>query len=450
MSARVRQSTAGPSATAARDLPPYEPPENPLNILGQRSLHNILKDHNHQKLERHLRQATQALSDNANIINYRLTDRKARDLKRKQRHADSLTDVDEQRAQHLEGFDTRVTAMTKRMEETVRKTIDGQQFAGTLQEEIEHLQAQAARNASASQRPTQSQRRRDDDDDMTDYDPTLPGETQNEPVLVPRDFFEERYQAQKDKYHSLPLPTRYSEHPEYVGFKQAVHEGTYPNGEGPPLAPKTAWFTSAGAPAPGVTQAGDDDSDDDIAVAFERISTKCPLTLKELQDPITSTKCPHTFEREAVMELLLQSHFFTGGSNRRGARDGLRTVQCPVPGCDQMLTQNDLRPNPSLIRKIQRIQKRREEMEDSDDENVENSRLQVIPSDDSNEYDDIDEPASQRIVPKIERASGMSQGPGVGSSRSNQMGYDGTMDSSHIQSSNIVDLGSDSEEEDEE
>lgn len=115
-----------------------------------------------------------------------------------------------------------------------------------------------------------------------------------------------------------------------------------------------------------------------------------------------------------------------------------------------MLTQNDLRPNPSLIRKIQRIQKRREEMEDSDDENVENSRLQVIPSDDSNEYDDIDEPASQRIVPKIERASGMSQGPGVGSSSSNHMGYDGTMDSSHIQSSNIVDLGSDSEEEDEE
>ncbi|KAL0261349.1 hypothetical protein SLS55_002779 [Diplodia seriata] len=447
MSARARQSTADPSASAIKDLPPYEPPENPLNAQSQRALASILRDHKHQKLEQHLRQAAQALNDNANAINYRLTDRKARHVKRTQKYPDSLTDVDRQRAQHLEQFDVRVTAMTKRMEEAVRKTIDGQHFAGALEEELSHVENRAVANASASQRMTQTQRRGDgDDDDMTDFDPTLPGETQQQvQALVPKDLFEERYQAQKDKYQSLSLPNRYSEHADYVGFKRAVHDGAYPHGEGPPLARPEAWFTSAGAPAPGVTQVRDNDSDDDIAVAYERISTKCPLSLLEFQDPVTSTKCPHTFERANIAGLLQESNAFTGGSNRRGARDGLRTIQCPQPGCDKMLTEDDLRPDPSLIRKIRRIQKARQEGED--DDNVDNSQVQMIHSDNVDGYADIDEPASQRVVPKIERVSGVSRDQGVGSSRSSGVGYDGTMEST--MESTIVDLGSESESDEE-
>lgn len=107
-----------------------------------------------------------------------------------------------------------------------------------------------------------------------------------------------------------------------------------------------------------------------------------------------------------------------------------------------MLTQQDLRQDESLIRKIRRIQKRREEMEDgSDDEHMEDSRAQVINSDDADGFEDLDQPASQRIVPKMERSSGFTRSAGVGSSRNGGVGYDETMEGT------IVDLGSESEDE---
>ncbi|KAF4308925.1 Zinc finger MIZ-type protein [Botryosphaeria dothidea] len=451
MSARARTSTAAPSDSASMTilLPPYQPPENPINIQGQRALRTILQNHNHNKLEQHLRQASLALSDNANLINTRLSDRKDADKRRRERHADRLNHLDEQRAQHLQDLEARVAQMTRRLEEATRKTLDAHHYAGLLQDELGNVERQAVDNASASQRLTQTQRRRhhgqdDEDDDMTDYDPTLPGETQRDiheaRVIVPKDIFEQRVQAQKDDYQSLSLPTRYSEHPDYQRFKKAVHDGVYNQG-GPELAHASTWFTSAGAPAPGVTQAAGDGDDDDLAVAYERISTKCPLTLQELKDPVMSVRCPHTFERAAISELIRRSNAFSGGSNARGARDGHRTVQCPVGGCDQMLTLQDLQQDETLIRKIRRIQQRREMDDEDDDENMDDSRAQVINSDDVDDFDDVHQPASQRIVPKMERSSGAVRDPGVGSSRAGGMGYDGTMEST------IVDLGSGSEDE---
>ncbi|KAL1619303.1 hypothetical protein SLS56_010193 [Neofusicoccum ribis] len=355
-------------------LPPYQAPEYPMNAAGQRALHNMLQSHNHRKLEEHLRQAALALNSNVLQINERLTDRKGRDLKRRQKHPDSLTEVDEQRARHLDDFDTRVTAMTKRMEETVRKTIDAQHVAGLLQDSVEHVEAQAAANATASQRLTQTQRRRGDgdDDEMTEYDPTLPGETQQVQAIVPKDIFQQRLQAQKDKYQSLSHPIRYSEHNDYISFKKSVYDGQYLDGKGPGVPDPSRWFTSTGAPAPGITEARGDDSDDDIAIAGERIN---------------------------------------------------------------------LQSDPSLVHKIRRIQKRRREMaDDSDDEDADHSHAQIIPSDNGDGFEDVDEPASQRVVPKMERMSGLVRSSNVESSR-DSMGLDGTMEST------IVDLGSESDEE---
>ncbi|EKG11470.1 Zinc finger MIZ-type protein [Macrophomina phaseolina MS6] len=450
MSARARQSTtAGPSAGGfvTIPLPPYQPPENPINPQGQRFLHGILAKHGHSKLEQHLRQAAEALGDNAGRINERLSERKHQHKSREEKHANNLSELNEQRARHLEDLEARTAAMTRRLEEATRKTIDGQEFAGYMQDELKNIERQAIDNASASQRLTQTLRREDDDDggdDMTEYDPTLPGETQQNhqrvQVIVPKDIFQQRIEAQRRSYQELALATRYAEHPDYVRFKRSVHDGLHPEG-GPSLPHASTWFTRDG-PAPGVTHSAGDDSDDDIVVASERISTKCPLTLQELKDPVTSAKCPHTFERAAISELFRRSNAFTGGSNARGARSGQRTVQCPVGGCDKMLTQQDLRQDESLIRKIRRIQKRREEMEDgSDDEHMEDSRAQVINSDDADGFEDLDQPASQRIVPKMERSSGFTRSAGVGSSRNGGVGYDETMEGT------IVDLGSESEDE---
>lgn len=78
--------------------------------------------------------------------------------------------------------------------------------------------------------------------------------------------------------------------------------------------------------------------------------------------------------------------------------------------------------------------------DDSDDEDADDSHAQIIPSDNGDGFEDVDGPASQRVVPKMERMSGVVRSSNVESSR-DSMGLDGTMEST------IVDLGSESDEE---
>lgn len=154
--------------------------------------------------------------------------------------------------------------------------------------------------------------------------------------------------------------------------------------------------------------------DDDLAVASERISIKCPITLLPMKDPVTSTKCPHSFEKEAILSMINASDVMVDGSaGRRGG--GRKAMQCPVctvvskhihysrlllplshilvcnhqtrpnPPSPQMLTPTDLAPNPVLVRKIQRIQA------------AENARIQDAsdPDPDSDD-DDVRAPANGR------------------------------------------------------
>ena len=70
-------------------------------------------------------------------------------------------------------------------------------------------------------------------------------------------------------------------------------------------------------------------ADDELAVASERISIKCPITLLPMKDPVTSTKCPHSFEREAILSMINASDVRVGGSEGRGAVIQ-KAMQCPV------------------------------------------------------------------------------------------------------------------------
>jgi SUMO ligase MMS21 Smc5/6 complex component len=74
-----------------------------------------------------------------------------------------------------------------------------------------------------------------------------------------------------------------------------------------------------------------DNDDDDIEIEGEHISLKCPLTLLPFTDPVTSKKCPHSFERNAILPMIQNSEARIGGV-RRG--DGERAVKCPI--CEQV------------------------------------------------------------------------------------------------------------------
>ncbi|KAF2453774.1 zinc-finger of the MIZ type in Nse subunit-domain-containing protein [Lineolata rhizophorae] len=214
-----------------------------------------------------------------------------------------------------------------------------------------------------------------------DTQPTIPGMTPNnmapEAISVAQ-FFKDCLGAEEADYQRLSRHARFASHNDYVNFRRVIWDSQHhigPDGEMAAMPPRSTWFRDRGSPAPGVTgsqqdgaEGHDEDDDMDIEVARERISTKCPLTLQELVDPVTSRKCPHTFERSAIMNMINSSGMRAGGSHARGARDGERVVQCPVPGCSKMLLKSDLFADPLLQRRIRRIQEARRQSDEFEDE----------------------------------------------------------------------------------
>lgn len=131
------------------------------------------------------------------------------------------------------------------------------------------------------------------------------------------------------------LDGSYAANNDYIGFKRTIHDALHPGDDAPPLPNASTWFPESPRTVNTTTrnagrQAADAGDDDDIDVLSERISIKCPITLVPMKDPVTSTKCPHSFERSAILDMLNQSAIRVGGSNRRGAQDGQQAVKCPV------------------------------------------------------------------------------------------------------------------------
>ena len=133
------------------------------------------------------------------------------------------------------------------------------------------------------------------------------------------------------------LDTSYTQNNDYIGFKKLVYDAQFPGDDAPPMPHSSTWFsdqspdssdphTRGAAAAAGNQPTG---NDDDLAVASERISIKCPITLLPMKDPVTSTKCPHSFEREAILSMINASDVRVDGSGRRGA-GGKKAMQCPV------------------------------------------------------------------------------------------------------------------------
>lgn len=94
-----------------------------------------------------------------------------------------------------------------------------------------------------------------------------------------------------------------------------------------------------------------DDSSDDIEVASERISIKCPITLLPMRDPLSSSKCPHSFERTAILELISASTIHLpipssggGGNDRNVQTQSEKAMKCPV--CEVVRLFSPLFPPP--------------------------------------------------------------------------------------------------------
>ena len=136
----------------------------------------------------------------------------------------------------------------------------------------------------------------------------------------------------------------------------------------------TATFRSNTSNPSFAQRAANDDPESDIEVAGEKISLKCPITLLPMQDPLTSTKCPHSFESEAILGMIRRSNTVVSvdpestqaqtQTQRRGAK-GVKGIKCPV--CTVMLTEADLHRDEVLVRRIRREQEKERRREGGDD-----------------------------------------------------------------------------------
>ena len=423
MSTRTRRSTASvaPSSqhpASATTNPNYEPPQFTLNPEAQRALADLARKHQLKQLDDSFLNAQSAITLSAAGINEQLSRRDAHFRKLRQRQQSSQngeTEIDLGAVEaELEGMRAKVENLTKRMEEGMRKMIDGrhaiEHMKGSVASVADTARAEASTQASTLNTRSQGRRRRggdgeddepaNEEEEYQDFTPTDPaGGTQ--PVPSVSGAWMRKVDDEKMRYQNFTMAQRYAKEKEYINFKAMVHTSRYPDGDFQQPHAST-WFTENGAaPQPGVTgvgAAGDDD--DDIQIQRSKTSTKCPLTLQEFKDPVTSSKCQHNFESSAIMEMLRNSSDRIGG--QRGPRGGLtgeRAVRCPVASCDHMLTKGDLHEDPVIRYTVARLQRARrlEEEEDDDEEGDENGegrsgrrRPQVI-EDDGPDVDDYEE-----------------------------------------------------------
>lgn len=95
----------------------------------------------------------------------------------------------------------------------------------------------------------------------------------------------------------------------------------------------------------GPSQAEEETISDDLVLMQKEVSLTCPLTKKLLEDPVTSKKCRHSFSKAAILSHI--RHY----RQRRGH------PKCPIGGCDQTVTEDDLEPNAELEKAIRRKQR---------------------------------------------------------------------------------------------
>ncbi|KAL9036408.1 MAG: hypothetical protein Q9214_006147, partial [Letrouitia sp. 1 TL-2023] len=371
-SARSRQS--GSTTAISRSstaLPPYQPLGHPLNPAALHALHTLPQTHSLRSLKERLQTATNHLTEITGDLNDLHTSRAAahaRQAARKKADADWDGGEAERR---LDDAWQQTESLTNQMEESIRHVIDAGAKVEGMEKALRHLDTDANSNAAATQGslgnslPSRSQRS------------SRPGKTQLEedededPALTspPTETLKRKLQDWDRDYASLAPRDRYASHNAYIGFRKIVHDSRHPEDDPPPMPHASTWFPDAAAASSttttsssqrrgansnddnksisatqgggGGTQEVEEEDEEEVTIARERRTLRCPLTLLPLHDPLSSTRCPHAFEREAILSMLAAAARGRGG---RGV--GASSMKCPE--CEAELTKETLVVDPVL------------------------------------------------------------------------------------------------------
>lgn len=280
------------------------------------------------KLMKHADESAKLLAEAVWAINERLTSRKkvatnAVEREAKKRRANSnnndeeagdgvtSTDIESARARAAE-LGEEVEPLTMRVERAMREVLDLQ---AALQDEKEVLQDVPDAVTMAQQDKIQTARQHAEDDEDEDQ-PEVAGV----PITA---VLDQHRKAKTDVYEQLSAYQKYARNNSYIEFKRSWHEGLFPNDESPVPDPRT-WFDRDGNPQHETgAGANGDDEDDDIQIASEKRSFRCPLSLVNITQPYTCRSCKHSFQKDAIFDYL--------GITSRAAKGLVK--KCPETGC---------------------------------------------------------------------------------------------------------------------
>ncbi|KAL8815079.1 MAG: hypothetical protein Q9223_005755 [Gallowayella weberi] len=485
--ARSHPSNAGShQASRSTNLFAYQPLTHPLNLAAQHALHNLPTTHTLTDLKRRLNAATEHLTNITGDLNDQHQLKKAEYEKVKARQAarprdlessqGGRNDEDDESDRRMEDAWNHVEEWTTKMDEGTRRVIDIQARVESTETTLKELDANVSHGRTATQstlgasqlrsrsqrQPRQPRQLADDEDGDEDADSDADEHAAftGPPALQ---VFKSKVAAASETYNSLPPRDRYASHNAYIGFRKIVHDARHPDDD-TPMPHASTWFSSSSGPPttqrhkdaksskPGSRSAPNDpndsaSNDEDLQIAQEKRSIRCPLTLLPLVSPLTSTLCPHSFESEAILGMLSASPLRADGSTGYVNRPGERAMKCPV--CEKLLTKECLTVDPILVRKIKRIEERerraREGVEDEDDEEVVVDREGIGGGFGA---DGVEEVTSSPVMSRREadvrkvKRERLSQVRGTGREREREV--------SLVPDSQVVDLGDGDEEEEEE
>lgn len=303
---RGRQGTASSSRSQHAQpakLPEYEPPSFPLDNNARKALADLSTNRDSQKYAEHIQKSLKLLSDSVRDINDKYTARKDYVKERQEKRGEGAQKNDRDRAEEKAALALKeeVPQLTDECESAVRSVIDLKvELEDSKSAWRETLRKVEAESANAPARGSQNDESNEDDE---------AADVPHPPVTGSLKLLQEAKKKLANDYATKTMYERYALDNDYIGFKRIAHDAIYST-EGKPLPDPSRWFTQNGSRV-------EEEEDEDLVISEVNINIHCPISMAVMEDPYTSRKCKHTFDKSSIMQLF-----------GRGAKK-----PCPQTGC---------------------------------------------------------------------------------------------------------------------
>jgi mRNA (guanine-N7-)-methyltransferase len=377
-----------------------QPMKAPLNDAAISSLRDLIRDKTlDTKLHEHLKYAVEQLTEVAGALNDVGFSRNHKYEREKAKRQLSSAEDDQQQEEAVaemdrahQEFQTKVASLTQKMDTSIRSVIDDQiwldDLPGMISEAVNKAEDASLTQTRTQSQPTQRRRRREGRSSSQSGGGEGEGEGEGEEVEGEEDDPEARprtdaphpadaphillaaaLQNHGRTWSSKTLTEKYARNNDYRGFYRVLYDARHPDESAPPMPDEGLWF--AAEEGRDVVPAGSDgEEEEDIEIEKETVRLRCPITFLPYVDPVTSTKCHHSFEKAAILDMLRGSREYVpftteqlielqNVGRNRGERErreqAMRVPQVKCPECNIPLTETDLQPNPALKRRAQRL-----------------------------------------------------------------------------------------------